>query len=170
MGAPSPTNLDFCLIVCVVGADIIRPWHPKSVVPIYNEAKHTMSRKLLPSFASQMPPPSRREARVRVFVGATIGRPLVRDLWRGAAGASPPPVATSTLSSCINALANRRVAATPYCSLHPPPAALANVPLQCTVCWLCCFGFLLLTFLSQKKSKITYYFERSPLLCPKRWR
>ena len=28
----------------------------------------------------------------------------------------------------LTPLANHRVAAAPYCSLHPPPAALANVP------------------------------------------
>ena len=75
---------------CVVGANCVRPWHPKSVVPIYNEAKPTMSRKLLPSFASQMPPPSRREARVRVFVGASIARPCAGFMaQRG--GSKPPP-------------------------------------------------------------------------------
>ena len=39
-----------------------------------------------------------------------------------------PPVVTKPLSSKASFLANRQVTATPYCSLHPPSAALANVP------------------------------------------
>ena len=38
------------------------------------------------------------------------------------------PVVTKPLSSSQQRLANRQVTATPFCSLHPPPAALANVP------------------------------------------
>ena len=38
------------------------------------------------------------------------------------------PVVTKPLSSSQQRLANRQVTATPFCSFHPPPAALANVP------------------------------------------
>ena len=38
------------------------------------------------------------------------------------------PVVTKPLSSLLRQLANRQVTATPFCSLPPPQAAVANVP------------------------------------------